>query len=389
MKINRWIRTFLVLALTISILGTIPMVWASAAVTASGTCGADLTWALDSEGTLTISGIGEMDHYQQKGEPWYSHASSIRKVVVEPGVTSIGEYAFSYCSALTEVRLPEGLTAIGEAAFYKCTQLTDIVIPGSLKTISDYAFSYCGFTALAIPEGVTSIAAYAFFGCKEMTCVTIPVSMKSIGLCAFYNCTQLWHVLYRGTEAEWKQVYVASQDSYYQDAIRHYECVGDEVTDPVNKRCALCCDHSFGDGVVVPPTCTERGYTSRTCAHCGYVQKDDYTSETGHSYGDWIVDKAPTDTEEGSKHRICGLCGREETERIPISRWGDANGDGSINYLDAYLVMHCAVGSIGHNDLNWDMSDVNGDGSVNYMDAYLIMRRSVDQIDKFPVEEIE
>ena len=84
----------------------------------SGTCGNDLTWALDDAGTLTISGTGEMDNYYDiDGIPWYDDSESIVKVVVEDGVTSIGSSAFYGCSSLASVTIPDSVTSIGEGAF--------------------------------------------------------------------------------------------------------------------------------------------------------------------------------------------------------------------------------------------------------------------------------
>jgi len=85
------------------------------AIVDSGTCGDDLTWELDSEGTLTISGTGDMmsSYYM----PWYSYLDDITKVVIENGVTSIGINAFSYCASLTSVVIPDSVTRIDLGAF--------------------------------------------------------------------------------------------------------------------------------------------------------------------------------------------------------------------------------------------------------------------------------
>ncbi|MBO4665557.1 MAG: leucine-rich repeat protein, partial [Paludibacteraceae bacterium] len=74
----------------------------------SGTCGKDgdnLTWTL-SGGTLTISGTGEMDEWILQYPSWYPYVSSIKSVVIESGVTTIGAFAFAGCSALASVVIP-------------------------------------------------------------------------------------------------------------------------------------------------------------------------------------------------------------------------------------------------------------------------------------------
>lgn len=86
---------------------------ASAEIVHSGTCGKDgdnLTWTLDDEGTLTISGTGEMSDYMYQVGPW---GSGVKKAVIQEGVTSIGNYAFWGCIGLTEVVIPDSVTSIG------------------------------------------------------------------------------------------------------------------------------------------------------------------------------------------------------------------------------------------------------------------------------------
>ena len=74
---------------------------------ASGTCGADLTWTLDDEGTLTISGNGAMDQWNYGKAPWYNNRTAIKKLQINSGVTGIGEYAFYNCSNIASVTLPD------------------------------------------------------------------------------------------------------------------------------------------------------------------------------------------------------------------------------------------------------------------------------------------
>ena len=148
----------------------------------SGTCGNDLTWALDDAGTLTISGIGNMDHYGSQlvnnkyitTAPWGEYYNTIKSVVIEAGVTSIGECAFYGCSSLESVTIGNSVTSIGDDAFRWCNSLTSVTIGNS----------------------VTSIGGRAFYDCKSLTSVTIPDSVTSIGGGAFYYCTGLTEINY-------------------------------------------------------------------------------------------------------------------------------------------------------------------------------------------------
>lgn len=168
----------------------------AASAASSGNCGdsgSNVTWSLDDNGTLTISGSGKIEDCRSDiDQPWYSNRSDITSVVIEPGVTSIGSQAFYECSNLTSITIPSGLTSIGEQAFGNCTGLTSITIPSGFISIGDYAFWNCtGLTSITIQNGVTSIGTGAFWNCSGLTSITIPSSVTSIGVNVFYGCSGL------------------------------------------------------------------------------------------------------------------------------------------------------------------------------------------------------
>ena len=153
----------------------------------------NLTWTLDADGTLTISGTGKMKNYNDtdKLSPVYNN-SNVKKVVIEDGVTSIGNSVFDSCSNLASITIPSSVTSIGNSAFYKCTGLTSITIPDSVTSIGNSAFYKCtGLTSITIPDGVASIGTFAFSGCSSLTSITIPDSVTSIEFAAFNNCSSL------------------------------------------------------------------------------------------------------------------------------------------------------------------------------------------------------
>ena len=132
----------------------------------SGYCGSNLTWKLDSEGTLIISGSGNIYDYGYYGygtrSPFYDR-SDIKKVVISDGVTSIGNEAFGRCSNLTGVTIPNSVTSIGRDAFSGCSNLTTATIPDSVTSIADYAFYGCsGLTDIYIEYPKCNIGAYCF-----------------------------------------------------------------------------------------------------------------------------------------------------------------------------------------------------------------------------------
>ena len=173
-----------------------------------------LIWTLAADGTMTISGTGTMKNYSNDS-PATQKKDNIKKVVIEDGVTSIGDNAFYDCTGLTSIEIPSSVTSIGDCAFYNCTGLTSITIPDRVTSIGDSAFRNCtGLTSVTIPDSVTSIGDCAFSGTLWLTnkqhedslvivngilidgttCsgeVTIPYGVTSIGNFAFYNCTGL------------------------------------------------------------------------------------------------------------------------------------------------------------------------------------------------------
>ena len=130
--------------------------------TISGTWG-DLTWSLDDDGMLTISGNGSMPESDYGATPWFMYNESVQQVVIDAGITSIGKNAFCSCTNMTAVTIPDTVTSIGTFAFWSCSSLPDITIPDSVTSLADYAFSSCsGLTSLTIPGSVNSIGEGAF-----------------------------------------------------------------------------------------------------------------------------------------------------------------------------------------------------------------------------------
>ena len=127
--------------------------------TNSGTCGDNLTWELSDDGTLTISGTGDMDYYYVGSgpfAPWKPYISDIKSIIIEEGVTSIGGGAFYLNDRATSVTIPSTVTSIGNFAF-EGSGLKSISIPDSVTYIGIEAFASTGITEITIPSGVMVI----------------------------------------------------------------------------------------------------------------------------------------------------------------------------------------------------------------------------------------
>ena len=190
-------------------------------VVASGSCGAEgdnLTWTLDNNGLLTISGTGAMASdclWEDEDVPYLYYRYSMKYVWIKNGVTSIGanafclknklmiveipdsvtsigESAFRRCTHLQEITLPESITRIDEHAFAECTSLRKITIPKNVKSLGEYSFAFCtGLVSAEIMDGVPEIGYRMFACCTHLQEITLPESITRIDKCAFDECTSL------------------------------------------------------------------------------------------------------------------------------------------------------------------------------------------------------
>ena len=139
----------------------------------SGSCGANATWSYDAdEATLTISGTGAMADYTDdpSSTPWADYRTSIRKVVIGDGITSVGNCAFNLFTALTDVTIGESVETIGIFAFDNCTAagFTKLNIPNSVKVIKSCAFSNNHLKYICLGSGVKEIWQEAFMVCQDL-----------------------------------------------------------------------------------------------------------------------------------------------------------------------------------------------------------------------------
>ena len=170
----------------------------ASALDVTGKCGENLTYTFNSStGLLTISGTGSMSNYNYLRHIYspFRRNSSIKAVVIENGVTTIGSEAFYECSGLTSVTIPDSVTVINNAAFFDCSNLTSVIIPDSVTYIGDSAFHLCSrLTNITIPDSVTKIGYGTFYDCKSLTSVTIGNSVTTIYGKVFFRCTSLTNI---------------------------------------------------------------------------------------------------------------------------------------------------------------------------------------------------
>jgi len=142
---------------------------------------------------LTITGTGNMPNYNNSSyAPWNGQGSSIKTVIIEDGVTRIGNYAFNGCWSLTSVTIPNSVTTIGGEAFSDCVGLTSVTFGNSLTAIGMDFYGCTGLTSITFGNSMNIIGSRSFYGCTGLTgTLTIPNSVTTIGQEAFYGCTGL------------------------------------------------------------------------------------------------------------------------------------------------------------------------------------------------------
>ena len=194
-KMKKFISLLLSLTMLLSIVSIVDFS-AYADTLTTGKCGENVSYSFDSStGSLTISGTGDMTNYTYDSKSLFYNNTNIKSVVIEKGITSIGDYAFYKCVSLTNVTITDSVRNIGYSAFCNCTSLTSVTVPDSVTSIGDYAFYGCtSLTSVTIPDSVTDIGDSAFYNCKSLTNVTIPNSITMIGSDAFCRCSSLENI---------------------------------------------------------------------------------------------------------------------------------------------------------------------------------------------------
>ena len=298
----------------------------------SGTCGENVVWQLVGD-TLTISGSGEMDDFVGNAETPWMGGLRLKKVVIQDGVTSIGDYAFNGCSNIEEIE-----------------------IFASIKRIGKYAFQFSGITDEAFAKllkGTTHIENGAFSCCPNLTNIVIPKEVTIIGEHAFYD-----------TEISVIRGYANSVAEEYANS---------------NHITFIALDDE-GDIVTIGGVVTSYGDASNQIVISaqgsgGAVE----TAVVGNDEGYELKDvSAGTYTISVSKeHHVprtytVTVNDANVTQNMEIYLIGDVTGDGTINARDKKLVYNHIAGTSMLTDYIFAVGDVTGDGVINARDKKLI-----------------
>ena len=309
---KRILSLFLCLVLALSL---VPSMAFAAEESASGKCGENLTWTLDDEGTLTISGTGAMDDMPEflEDRPWQDDSVKTKQIIIEDGVTSIGKHAFQAFFNLASVTIPDSVTSIGDWAFSDCETLTNVTIPDSVTSIGESAFSDCSdIKTVSIGNGVTSIGLNAFRRCSSLESVTIPASMTSFGNYVFYDCSSLESVIFAGNAPALGYLMFADVTA----TVSYPQCSGtwtDELGQDYGGTLTwVAREHNeIIDTPAVPATCVTDGHEAAShCSVCGAIMSNGASIPATGEHTE-VVDVE-------AKEATCGADGREAVSHCSV-----------------------------------------------------------------------
>ena len=285
----------------------------------------NISWNIDTEGTLTISGSGVInpDGYSiEEDIPWNSEHESIKNVVIEDGITGIGNYAFMECSNLETISIPASVTEIGDFVFYDMNSVKGINVDENnenyksvdgvlfnkdMTEIIKYPNGRSG--SYAIPETVTTIHTCAFRECTELTELEIPDSVTTFESYSFYNCDSLLSVTIPSSVTEMGSSYTS---------------------------CGLGYKFHKGGGEPIENFAI-KGYRN--------TEAESYANENNFIFID--LDNVSS---------------------------GDTNGDGEINAKDRMMLTRYLAKWSGYESVDMTAADVNNDGDVNAKDRMILTR---------------
>ena len=157
-------------------------------ITFAGETDDRITWSFDGE-TVTISGTGALTtEYTHTEEFVLTLYNSCKNVIIEDGITSIGERALGQFKNIERIELPDTITEIGKWAFYECVKLKEINLPDSIKVIGEAAFEKCNaLENLSVPNGIVEISENAFKNCSGFnnSDLILPDTIQKVGIGAF------------------------------------------------------------------------------------------------------------------------------------------------------------------------------------------------------------
>lgn len=345
------------------------------------------------------------------GKNSFGGCTGLEKLVIPENVTKIGDSAFSGCSRIKSLSLPVGLTSIGASAFLDCYGLTSVEIPFTVTSLGSAAFKRCYLLNEVKVSKNTNLAANAFANCdSSLKFITVSdasnvtsyitesgitatvelvkdISLGKMKTAADHNFVSSAEVpevtvtLDSGEKVELDKDYKIVYRRNKTAGIARLFVVGiDSYGEGYSAEYDISCKHTqLTKKVTKNATCKDDGIRECTCKNCGEVFEE-VLPATGHRGGStWTIAVRPTIYETGSKYKTCVKCSEKCQVTLLDKSYPDVNDDGSVNSVDALLVLQYAVGdgNIIKTEKQFMNADTNGDNAVNSYDALTILQIAV------------
>lgn len=252
----------------------------------------------------------------------YPQSKTGNSYTVPSSVTSIGYKAFDGNWQLYSIDLHDNIKSIGMQAFtstsmryssenhedgifylgkYLILAIDNEALGHTVRegttVIADGAFASCrSMNIIYIPDGVITIGSNAFAWCKALSKIFLPSSIERVGDSAFYDCNSIKDVYFRGESSDRSKILVGIQNTSFTGATWTYNA------------CTSRNGHSFGRLVVTQePSCETEGTKTKVCRICG-VEESESIAKTGHDYSIISEMVPPTCAAAGVRQSICSRC---------------------------------------------------------------------------------
>ena len=214
----------------------------------TGPAGNNITYRLsgeDFECELVLSGYGPMNDFVEEGTPWEEESLDVKSIIIEDGITSIGNYAFDGCYCAENIEIPDSIKRIGNSAFGGCSEIKNFDIPDSVEEIGEEVFFRCnGVTSITIPKSVKKLGKDLISACESLESVRIEAdidrlpegivwdceklkemwipAVSEIDELAIGECPELKDIYYAGTKEQWESINFDEDDDTFEGITIHF-----------------------------------------------------------------------------------------------------------------------------------------------------------------------
>ncbi|WP_294411629.1 leucine-rich repeat protein [uncultured Ruminococcus sp.] len=298
------------------------------------------------ENAQSISSVSIPDSVNTIGMSAFQNCS-ITTLTIPDSVRKLDQDCFCECSELQKVTLGKGITSIPEEAFAYCNKLKEIEFKGDIENFGKSAFECCGFETFKIPDSVKKIGSYAFSRCFELVSVDMGSGLEAIDTGAFVGCMKLKNIKFspklKGVDNSAFDCCISLEEVKLPASVKYISWFAFRRCESLKSITIPNIDCTIEDHEALG------GFTEQTVV-CGAAGS--YAQEYAKKYG-------------------------YQFKIISTPSFGDLNGDGAINAVDASEILsiytRIATNKTKPTSNELTYYDVNKDGAVNAVDASYVL----------------